>query len=72
MVSKFEVNTITPKTGTQNGVRLTVNGNGFTSTTKVFYGTGSDLECLILTYTSSVITCLTPTVTNTDVADVFV
>ena len=49
---------ISPSTSTTDGNEFTVNGNGFTATTKLYLGSKEN-ECFIISRSNTQITCIT-------------
>ena len=60
--NSLHITSISPKTGSKYGTRLTITGNGFPKdATKILFGDVADTYCEILTLTPNTITCMTPT-----------
>lgn len=63
MANTLKIVSISPKTGSKHGTRITVNGNGFPATgVSILFGEGK--FCNILTNTPNKIVCISDTVTT--------
>jgi hypothetical protein len=63
----FKVNSVSPTTGSQGGGLLTITGNGFNESTTVAFADASKGACVILSRTSTQITCRTDKNVNSEV-----